>query len=219
RADVVLRPLLDLDLDDDALAAVRQLGDVERVAEDAGAVVPPVVVEGDEVLEVLVERLLVERLAAPEAPPPVLGRVLEPFAEGALAEDFVAGEAHVDDFEALALVHVEDEADAAVVADGALHVHLGPAKALLGEVPADDLLAPADVGDADGPAAQERQLIHQVVALAALDALDGVVAQARLFLDADEEEHPVAHDAVGHDLHVREEADAVELADGLSEGF
>src|SRR5690606_37956428 len=108
-ADVVTAPLVDLDLDDDA--GLGPLADVERVADDAGVVVATVVVEADEALEVLVEGLLVERLAAPEPPPPRLGRVLEPLPEGRVAEGFVPLGRDVDHAEALPPLDVEREGD------------------------------------------------------------------------------------------------------------
>src|SRR5690606_12064124 len=77
---------------------------------------------------------------------------------------------------------------------------------------------PPDVGGADGPPAQERDVHLEVLAVPARDVHEGVLVEPRLLLHAYEEVDAVAEEAVGHDLDVGEEPGAVELLGGLGEG-
>ena len=216
-ADLVLGPLLDLDLDHQPLLAVG-LGDgVDRVADDAGAVVPAVVVERDEPVQVLVERGVVERLALPEPPPPALLGLLELPRERPVGERLVPLEPDVGDRLALAAVDVEHERDAAVGPDAAAGGHLGPAVPLLAEERGDLDLGPLDVGVADGPAPEQREPLAELLDVGPAQPVDLERRQLGLLGDLDHDLDPVAGHRAGRDGHVGVAAAAVQVADGLAE--
>ena len=217
---MVLRPLLDLDLDDELrLLLPRGLAEIDRVADDAGAVVAAVVVEADEVALVLLEAGLGVRRALPEPPPPVLWRVLEPLAQRPVAEGLVADEDHVVDLDAFPLVGAERHGDPVVVGPLAVGCDGGEAEALLAEVLLHDQAALLDVGGADAAAPDERQSLAQFVALATAQSFDLDEAEAGVLRDTDREEDALACHPVHDDLGVRDLTALVEGAHGLPEAL
>src|SRR5690606_28538655 len=217
-ADVILRPLLDLNVHDH-LRLLPARVEPDGVPEDAGAVVAAVVVERDEVGLVLLELRLLERLGGPEAPPPPLGGVLEAALEGALGEGLVPLEVHVADGDPAPARDGEREAGAAVAERAAFGLDGDEAIAFLGEIAPDDLLGALEVGGPEGAAAEERDALGELVAVAAPDPLEGDLADAVGLLDADGEEDAGPDVAVGDDVDVGEVAEPVEAADGVGEGL
>ena len=216
RLDVVLRSLVDLDVDIDLLTVVRL---VDRVPQDLCVAVALGVIGLEDILQVLLVLLFHELLRTEDledTAPGALGevedliRLLHSAPQGVVAEHLVADEVDGRDLRLRILIDVKDHHHIAgtgvVLEDGGTHLDVAESLSVIESL--DLNLGPVEnIGRDEGPLGERLEAtVAEILLLALLHPIELKSGQPRALGDMDREPDRVALHTVGIDADIGEES-------------
>ena len=171
----------------------------------------------DDAGHVVLIPVAVERILAPETPPPLFPGLLHLLAHTPVREDFIAVDHDIAHLHLRPSVYDEGQRHVAVFSRLLPDLDIGQEIAFFFEISPNNLPGPLDVAGAEACAGKQRDGAFEILLMILFDALEAVAAQAWFFLHCDDQVDPVALAALLGDLHIGEVAELVERADGIGQ--